>query len=71
VSSENATRSKPTKSTKSNFVVQIQMKSKSQFDFVPRDTEESELMDLVDFLGVAISVGTYNSFLNATGHFGI
>jgi len=47
------------------------MKSKSQFDFVPRDTEESELMDLVDFGGVAISVGTYDSFLNAKWHFGI
>jgi len=47
------------------------MKSKSQFDFVPRDTEESELMDLVDFGGVAISVGKYDSFLNATWHFGI
>jgi len=29
--------------------VQIQMKPKSQFEFVPRDTTKSEFLDLVDF----------------------
>jgi len=32
------------------------MKSNSQFEFVPRDTEKFEFLDLVDFGGVAISV---------------
>jgi len=40
------------------FLVQIQVRPKSQFDSVPRDTEESELLDFVGFGGVAISVGT-------------
>jgi len=34
------------------------MKPKSQSEFVPRDTEESEFLDLADFEGVAISVET-------------
>jgi len=34
------------------------MKPKSQFEFVTRDTEESEFLDLVDFGGEAISVET-------------
>jgi len=34
------------------------MKPKSQFEFVLRDTEQSEVLDLVDFGGVAISVET-------------
>ena len=33
----------------------IQIKSESQFEFVPRDTEESEFPDLVDFGGEALS----------------
>ena len=32
------------------------MKPKSQFEFVPRDTEESWFLDLVDFWNVAFSV---------------
>jgi len=55
---ENATPPKSTKSRNSNSSVQIQIKSKSQFEFVPRDTEESKVLDLVDFGVVAISVET-------------
>jgi len=40
------------------FLAQIQVKPKSQFDFVPRDAEESEILDFVGFGGVAISVST-------------
>jgi len=32
------------------------MKTTSQFEFVPRDTEKSEFLDLVDYGCVAISV---------------
>jgi len=38
-----------------------QIKRQSQFEFVPRDTEESEFLDLVDFGGVAFSVETVKS----------
>jgi len=48
-----------TKSRNSNFSLQIQIESKSQVEFVPRDTEESEFLDLVDFGGVAFSVETF------------
>ena len=41
-----------------NSSVQIQMKSRSQFEFVPRDTEESEFLDLVGFGGDTFSVET-------------
>jgi len=34
------------------------MKPTSQFEFVPRDTEESEFFDLVDFGDVAFSAET-------------
>jgi len=34
------------------------MKPKPQFEFVLRDTEQSEVLDLVDFGGVEISVET-------------
>jgi len=37
-------------------VVQIRTRPESQFEFVPRDTEESEFFDLVDFEDVAFSV---------------
>jgi len=30
------------------------MRPKSQFEFVAQDTEESEILDLVDFKGVAL-----------------
>ena len=58
VFTKNGTLSKPTKSRNSNSSVQIQMKSRSQFEFVPRDTEESEFLDLVGFGGDAFSVET-------------
>jgi len=54
VSTKNATPSKSTKSRNSNLSVQIQTKLKSQLEFVPRDTEKLEILDLVDFGGVAI-----------------
>jgi len=49
------------KSRNSNSSLQIQMESKFQFEFVPRDTENSEFpttksLDLADFGGVAIAV---------------
>ena len=37
-------------------MVQIHIKQEFQFEFVPRNTEESEFHDLVDFGDVAISV---------------
>jgi len=49
LSTENDTLSKSTKSRISDFPVQIQMKPKSQFEFIPPDTEQSEILDLVDF----------------------
>jgi len=55
-STENATPLKSTKSRNLKFTVRIQIKPKSQFDFVPRDREESEFLDLVDFGDVALSV---------------
>ena len=58
VSTENATPPKSTKSRNSNSLVHIQIKSKPQFDFVLRDTEEFEFLDLVDFGVVAISLET-------------
>jgi len=58
VSIANATPPKSTKSRHSNSLVKIQIKPKSQFESVPRDTEELEFLDLVDFGGAAISVET-------------
>jgi len=56
-STDNATPPKSTKSRTSNFLVQLQIKSESQFQFfVPRDTEEFEFLDLVGFGDVASSV---------------
>jgi len=57
-STENATHSKYTKSRNSNFLVQYQTKPKSQFEFVPQNTDESEFLDLVDFGGIVFSVET-------------
>jgi len=54
VSTKNATPSKSTKSRNSNSSVQIQTKPKSPLEFIPRDTEKLEILDLVDFGGVAI-----------------
>ena len=60
---EIATPLKSTKAWNSNFLVPIQIKSKSPFEFVPRDTEQSEYLDAVDFMmlhfqWVAFSVET-------------
>jgi len=63
-STEYATLPKSTMSRNSNFSVQIQIRPKSQFEFVPQDTEESEFLDLVDFGDVAISVETVISFVS-------
>jgi len=41
-----------------NSLVQVQIMLKSRFEFVPRDTEKSELLDLMDFGDVAFSVET-------------
>jgi len=62
VSTEIATSLESTKSRHSNSSVQIQMKPQSQFEFVPRDTEKSEFLDLVDSGGVAILVETVIPF---------
>jgi len=59
-STENATLPKSTKSKNSNSSVQIPITSISPFQFVPRDTEESELLDSVDF-GGAKSTESSNS----------
>ena len=56
-STEIATIPKSTKSRYPNSSVQSQIRLKSQFEFV-RDTEESELHDLVDFGVVSFSVET-------------
>ena len=61
VFTENATPLESTKPRNSNSSAQIQIRAKSQFEFVPRDTEESEFLDLADFEGVAISVKTVKS----------
>jgi len=55
---ENATPSKSTKSRTSNLLVQIQVQPKSEFEFVPQDTKESEFLDSLDFRNVAFSVET-------------
>jgi len=55
-SAVNTTSPKFTKSRNSNSPLHIQIKSKFQFEFVPRDTEKSESLDLVDSGGVGISV---------------
>ena len=62
VSTENAASPKSTIPRNSNFSVQIQIKPKSQFEFVLRDTEESEFLDMVDFWEAAFSVETVISF---------
>jgi len=58
VSTENATPLKSTKLRHSNWFIQIQIAPESQFDFVPRDSEKSEILDLVDVGGIAFSVQT-------------
>ena len=49
VSSGNPAPLKSTKSRNSNFSAPFQIKPKSQFEFIQRDTGESEFLDLVDF----------------------
>ena len=58
VSTENTTPPKSTRARSSNSSVQIQIKPKSHLEFVPRDSEEFEFFDLVDFGGVVFSVET-------------
>jgi len=57
-STENATPLKSSRFKNSNSSVRIQIKRKSRFEFLPRDTEDSELLDLMDFGDVAFSVET-------------
>ena len=57
-STENATPPKSTRSKNSNSSVQIQIVHFSQFEFVLRDTEKSEFLDLVDAGGLVMSVET-------------
>jgi len=45
-------------SRNTNPSVQIQIKPKSQREFVPRDTEKSEFFDAMDFGVIAISMET-------------
>ena len=58
VSSENATPPQSTEFTSSNSLLQIQIKQKFRFEFVPQDTEKSEYLDLVDFGELTLSVET-------------
>ena len=55
-STQIATPPKSTQSKHSNSSVQIQINPKSQVEFAPRDTENSEFLDVGDFGGIAISV---------------
>jgi len=57
-STANATHPQSTQSWDPNSPVQIEIKPKFQFQFVPRDTEESEFLNLVDFGDVAFLVET-------------
>jgi len=56
LSTENAAPPKSATSRNSNSSVQIQIKSKSQFELVPHGPEKSEFLDLVDFWGAAFSM---------------
>jgi len=55
LSTENSKTPKSTKSRNSNCSVKIQMKPNSEFEFVPRDSKESEFLDLVDFGGYGVA----------------
>ena len=57
-STENATTPQSTKSRNSNSSVQLQIQPKSQFEFVPQNTEESEYLDLADSEDAAFSAET-------------
>jgi len=72
VSTENATPPKSTKSRDSNASVQIQIKPQSRFEFVPRNSEESEFLDLVDFGGRSIFSGKWHKHTDeARNHVGL
>ena len=62
ISSEYAEPPNSTQSTNSNSLTQIQIKLKSQFKSVPRDTEKSDSLEwvdvVVDFGDVAFLVET-------------
>ena len=55
-STENASHPQSTRSRNSIFSVQIQIKPTSRYEFVLRDTKESESLDLADFGGDVLSV---------------
>ena len=55
ISTGNTAFPKSTRSRNSNSSVHIQIIPKSQHEFVPRDTDQSEVLELVEFGGVAIS----------------
>jgi len=58
VSTENATPPKSSRSRNSDSSVQIQTEPTCQFEFVPRYTEKSGFLDLIDVGDVAFSVET-------------
>jgi len=49
ISTQNATTPKSTKSRNANSSVQIQIKQKSQFEFVPRDTKKMKVSEFGGF----------------------
>ena len=53
-----ATPQTSSRSRHSNVSVQIQIAPKSPSEFVPRDTEEFEFLDLEDFGGVVFAAET-------------
>jgi len=55
-STENAVPPKTTNSENSNSSVQCQIVPNFQFVFVPKDVEESQFFDSVDFGGVSLLV---------------
>jgi len=55
---ENAAPPKSTKSRNPNFSIPLQVKPTSQYECVPRDTEESEVLDMEDFGDVTFLVET-------------
>ena len=72
VSTENATPPKSTKSRDSNASVQIQIKPQSRFEFVPRNSEESKFLNLVDFGGRSIFSGKWHKHTDeARNHVGL
>jgi len=70
VSTKKATPPKSTKSWNLIFMVQIQIKSKSQFEFVPRDIEKCEFLNLLDFWGCTTFSGNcHMGWLQLVGSF--